>query len=191
MLWWLLLLREQRLQGAQASVAAARGFSSCGSWALEHKLNSCGICAQLLLGIWDLPGPGIEPGSPALVGRILSHWSREAWTLLTYMTTTLARPLSLCLTRLVPIWRIFALTDPACNARLPDPGFLLGIQISARVASPQIDLDPRALVHGVSPLCCHSRSITSLFQSLFYITHIIIKTFIHLSVHYLPSLTRI
>ena len=57
--------------GAQALGGA--GFSSCGSWALEYKLNSCGTCAQLLLSMWDLPGPGIEPGSPALVERILSH----------------------------------------------------------------------------------------------------------------------
>ena len=27
---------------AQESVVAARGLSSCGSQALEHKLNSCG-----------------------------------------------------------------------------------------------------------------------------------------------------
>ncbi|KAM7238053.1 hypothetical protein CapIbe_011011 [Capra ibex] len=28
--------------------------------------------AQLLLGMWDLPRPGIEPMSPALVGRFLT-----------------------------------------------------------------------------------------------------------------------
>ena len=94
------------------------------------------------------------------------------------------------LTRLVLIWRTFALTDPACSARLPALGFPLVIQIPARAASPQIDLDPRALVHGVSPLYCPSCSTASLFQCLFYITHIIIKTFVRLSVHYLPSLTR-
>ena len=36
---------EHRLQGAQASVAAARGLSSCGSQALEHRLNSYGVRA--------------------------------------------------------------------------------------------------------------------------------------------------
>ena len=28
------------LSGAGTSVAAAHGFSSCGPWALEHRLNS-------------------------------------------------------------------------------------------------------------------------------------------------------
>ena len=44
------------------------GFSNCGSWALEHRLNSCGAWAQLLSGMWDLPGPGIEADS-----LLLSH----------------------------------------------------------------------------------------------------------------------
>ena len=44
----------------QASVVAAHTFSICGTLAL------------LLLGTWDLPGPGIEPVSPALAGRFLS-----------------------------------------------------------------------------------------------------------------------
>ena len=30
---------------AQASVVVARGLSSCGSWALEHRLSSCGTRA--------------------------------------------------------------------------------------------------------------------------------------------------
>ena len=36
------------------------GFSSCGTW------------AELLRGMWDLPGPGIEPVSPALAGGVLT-----------------------------------------------------------------------------------------------------------------------
>ena len=44
------------------------GFSNCGVWALERRLSSCGARAQLLRGMWDLPGPGIEPVSPALAG---------------------------------------------------------------------------------------------------------------------------
>ena len=66
--------------GAQASVVVARGlqqlwhvgFSSCGSWALECRLSSCGAQAQLLHSMWDLPGPGLEPMSPALAGRFLT-----------------------------------------------------------------------------------------------------------------------
>ena len=69
----------------------ARAFSSCGkqgplfiavrgpltiaaSLVAEHRLqthrlSNCGSLAQLLCGMWDLPGPGLEPVSPALAGR--------------------------------------------------------------------------------------------------------------------------
>ena len=42
------------------SVVVARGFSSCGTR------------AYLLCDMWDLPGPGLEPVSPALAGRSLT-----------------------------------------------------------------------------------------------------------------------
>ena len=61
-----------RALGAQASVAVAQGLSSCGSWALERRLSSCGTRASLLHGMWDLPGPGLEPMSPALAGGFLT-----------------------------------------------------------------------------------------------------------------------
>ena len=61
-----------RALGVQASVVAACGLSSCGSWALEHRLSSCGAWAQLLCGMWDLPGPGLEPMSLALAGGFLT-----------------------------------------------------------------------------------------------------------------------
>ena len=70
----------------------ARAFSSCGkrgplfiavrgpltipaSLAAEHRLqtrrlSSCGSRAQLPHGMWDLPGPGLKPVSPALAGRL-------------------------------------------------------------------------------------------------------------------------
>ena len=54
--------------GARASVVVALRLSSCGSWALECRLSSCGAWALLLRGMWDLPGPGLEPMSPALAG---------------------------------------------------------------------------------------------------------------------------
>ena len=57
---------------AWASVVVARGHSSCGSQALKHRMSSCGAWAQLLCSMWDLPGPGIEPMSPALAGRFLT-----------------------------------------------------------------------------------------------------------------------
>ena len=46
------------------------GFSSRGSWAPEHRLSSCGSRAQLLCGMWDPPGPGLEPASPELAGGL-------------------------------------------------------------------------------------------------------------------------
>ena len=49
---WLLLLRSTGSRHA--------GFSSCSTR------------AQLLRGMWDLPGPGIEPVSPALAGGFLT-----------------------------------------------------------------------------------------------------------------------
>ena len=61
-----------RALGAQASVAVARELSSCGLWALEHRLSSCGARAQLLCSMWDLPGPGLEPMSLALAGGFLT-----------------------------------------------------------------------------------------------------------------------
>ena len=52
------LVAEHRLEGAQVSVAAARGLGSCGSW------------SQLPRGRWYLPRSGIEPMPPALAGRL-------------------------------------------------------------------------------------------------------------------------
>ena len=61
--------------GARASHCS--GFSCCralalGACALECRLSSCGTRAYLLHGMWDLPGPGLEPVSPALAGRFLT-----------------------------------------------------------------------------------------------------------------------
>ena len=50
----------------RAQTLGLPGFSSFGSQALEHRLSSCGARAQLLRGMWNPPGPGIEPMSPAL-----------------------------------------------------------------------------------------------------------------------------
>ena len=61
-----------RALGTWASVFVAHGLSSCGLWALEHRFSSCGARAQLLRDMWDLPGPGLKPVSPALAGRFLT-----------------------------------------------------------------------------------------------------------------------
>ena len=61
---WLLLL--------QSTGSRHEGFSSCGSRALEHRIRSCDVQALLLHSLWDLPGPGLEPVSPALAGGFLT-----------------------------------------------------------------------------------------------------------------------
>ena len=63
---------EHRLPGQQASAAAAHGLSGGGSPVLEHQLDSCGMRAWLLQGIWDLPELGIEPVPPALAGEFFT-----------------------------------------------------------------------------------------------------------------------
>ena len=40
--------------------------------AMQHGLSSCGACASLLQGMWNLPGLGIESLSPALTSGFLS-----------------------------------------------------------------------------------------------------------------------
>ena len=64
------LVVKHGLSGTWASVLAARGFSGCE--ALEHRLSTCGAQAWWLCGLWNLPGLGLEPASPALAGRSLS-----------------------------------------------------------------------------------------------------------------------
>ena len=57
--------------GVQASHCG--GFSFCGARALGHAgISSCGPWAQLLRAMWDLPGPGLKPVSPALAGGFLT-----------------------------------------------------------------------------------------------------------------------
>ena len=69
--------------GAQALGRA--GFSSCEPRALECWLSSCGTHVQLPHSLWDLPGLGMEPVSPALPGGFLATGSpgkpcNEFWT---------------------------------------------------------------------------------------------------------------
>ena len=55
--------------GHRASVLVALGLSSYSPWAPEHRFSSGGTQAQLPLGMWGHPRPGIELMSPALAGR--------------------------------------------------------------------------------------------------------------------------
>ena len=61
------LASAQALERTGFSIVV-RGLINCSSQALEHKLSAWGPPALLPRGLWDLPGPGIEPMSPALAG---------------------------------------------------------------------------------------------------------------------------
>ena len=66
------------------SLVVVRGLliaGSGGAWALPYEsFGSCGAGTQLLHGMWDLPGPGIKPTSPALTGRFLPTGPpKRAW----------------------------------------------------------------------------------------------------------------
>ena len=74
-LWYVVvasLAAQCGFQGAWASVVTAHGLSSWRSQALEHKLSSCLVQAQLLLGTWDLPRSRIKPVSLALTGNLFT-----------------------------------------------------------------------------------------------------------------------
>ena len=70
---------ERRLSSARVSAA---GLSNCGSRALGYRLRSRGAWAQPLCGMWDLPGPGIEPVTPAFAGELSTTGpSGKSWPL--------------------------------------------------------------------------------------------------------------
>ena len=57
---------------AALGLRCCSSFSSCGSRAPEHRFSSCGSRAPLLHGMWDPPGPGLEPVSLSLAGGLLT-----------------------------------------------------------------------------------------------------------------------
>ena len=74
---FLQLLRAGTTLRCGARASRCGGFSFCGAralgeWALERRLSACGEWAQLLCGMWDLPGPGLKPVSPELAGGLLT-----------------------------------------------------------------------------------------------------------------------
>ena len=50
---------------------------SCSFQGLECGLSSCGTQAKLLSGMWNFPGPGIEPMPPALAGIFFTNGPPE------------------------------------------------------------------------------------------------------------------
>ena len=69
---WVALPPQGTGSGRVGSVVVALGLCSRGSWAQECRLSSCDTRASLLHSMWDLPGSGIKPMSPALAGGFLS-----------------------------------------------------------------------------------------------------------------------
>ena len=84
--------------GARASGVVAHGLSSCGSQALERRLSSCGTRAQLLHGMWDVPGPGLEPVSPALAADSQPLCHQGSPLIISYISHSL-KHLANCLAR--------------------------------------------------------------------------------------------
>ena len=59
------LVAKPRLLGYRGFRSCSAWINSCSSRALEHGLSSCGTQAELFCSMWDLPGSGIRPVSPA------------------------------------------------------------------------------------------------------------------------------
>ena len=76
--WGLLFIAVHRLIAVASLFRAwALGMRASvvwhvGSAVVPRRLSSCGARAYLLHGMWDLPGPGLEPVSPALAGGFLT-----------------------------------------------------------------------------------------------------------------------
>ena len=66
---WLSSCYGAQALGTWASIVAMHGLSNCDLQTLE--LAGSRVWAQLLHGMWTLPGPGMEPVSPTLAGDSL------------------------------------------------------------------------------------------------------------------------
>ena len=78
-------------------------LSSCGLWALEHGLSSCGTRAQLICGMWILAGPEIEPVSPELAGRFFIHCATREVLLICFESSLEATCFLICEVCVQPI----------------------------------------------------------------------------------------
>ena len=64
--------RERRPSRVWEDISSCREAWAPGRVGLVHRLRSCGARAQLLLGMWGLSRPEIEPVSPTLAGRLFT-----------------------------------------------------------------------------------------------------------------------
>ena len=59
------------------------GFGSCGSWALEQRLNSCDTWAWLPRGMWDFSGSDRTCLLPQQVDSLpLNHQGSPGWSII-------------------------------------------------------------------------------------------------------------
>ena len=70
-LQWLLLLQSTGSRHV-GSVVVAHRLQQLWLTSSRAQASSCGARASLLHSMWDLPGPGLEPVSPALAGRFFT-----------------------------------------------------------------------------------------------------------------------
>ena len=117
------------------SSCVERGYSSlrCTGFSLRWLLlwastgsrragfSSCAAQAWLLCGMWDLPGPGLEPVSPALAGGLLTTASpgKSPQTNFKYKTiqgaSLVAQWLRICLLMQGTRVRALVWEDPTCR----------------------------------------------------------------------------
>ena len=74
-------------------VVVHRGFSCCGTWALDHMGSVAvvlGLSFPMACGIL-VPQPGIEPTTPALEGGFLNHWTTREVPTLRFLTRSAER----------------------------------------------------------------------------------------------------
>ena len=65
--WGCSLVAALRLL-VEVAALVERGLQHSQLLGARAQVSSCGAWAQPLCGLWDPPGPGIEPMSPALAG---------------------------------------------------------------------------------------------------------------------------
>ena len=63
---------SQAFFSCSAQASHCGGSSCCRPWAPGHVSSVVAARAQLSCTMWNPPGPGVEPVSPALAGRFLT-----------------------------------------------------------------------------------------------------------------------
>ena len=159
----------------------ARAFSSCGEQGLFFNcsawvshcygfplesmgsrvlgISSCGTQTWLPLSMWGLPGPGIQPTSPALAGGFLTL--DHQGDLPSSFLIRCSLPSLFCPLYLLPISRLpffpshVLLTPPLCPLSLPlsGPPYILAKVIAAYTPSLENPVLPQQSLNTISSEC--------------------------------------